>query len=266
MRYATTFLAALALLVLAPPAPAAAGDAAAPAAAPPSGVVTVPARLDLGTVAPGVVRTERVWLVNASLNPVTVESIEPTCGCTTAPGFAGVTLEPATATPVVLSIRTPKAAGADKSVTVRFPAAWGAPATLEVTMETAPASADAEEAGGPETAPPAVLVPDRDHLGPVAAGAATDAVAWIINPEDVPLRVDAVRAGCGCTTVVGFGGATLPPRGAVPVRLRVVPKPTEQGEKRVRLTAVLGDGTRVESALAMTVTGALDAARAASSR
>ncbi|MHC5114945.1 MAG: DUF1573 domain-containing protein, partial [Planctomycetota bacterium] len=87
--------ASIALLALAPHATA----AVAPEKTQASGVVAVPAVVDLGDLRAGSVHTERIWLVNTGLDAVAIESSRGSCGCTRAAGFAPRDLAPGEAYP-----------------------------------------------------------------------------------------------------------------------------------------------------------------------
>ena len=67
------------------------------------------------------------------------------------------------------------------------------------------------------------------------------------------IRVDAFKAGCGCTQAIGFAPADLAPGAALPIRLRVTPGEKKLGAKTVKLTATLADGSVARSSLAMDV-------------
>ena len=90
----------------APAAPLAPTTAIAPVLAAHSGLAVVPARLDLGAVERGTSVRSHVWLVNTSLQPITVEKAKAGCGCTTL-YFTAMTLAPGAAEQVWFDIKTP---------------------------------------------------------------------------------------------------------------------------------------------------------------
>jgi hypothetical protein len=222
-----------------------------------SGLAIVPARLDLGTVAPGASVRASVWLVNTSLEPITVEKAKTGCGCTTV-DFAPLTLEPGAAERVGFVVKAPDKVKT-KNVKIDFHPEWGDRVTLTTALATS-AEASADEtpspSGGGDAATGVLLVPVAGDLGEVAAGAAVETSAWLINAGDSAARIDDFKAGCGCTRVVGFTPTDLAPGAAKRVRLRVTPEArTKSGPvKTVTLDAlVAGAETPVRAALTMTV-------------
>ncbi|MHC4948548.1 MAG: hypothetical protein ACYTG1_09830 [Planctomycetota bacterium] len=186
--------------LLALPAVAAAQEPPVPDPSPPCGVVVAPGGLDLGALPPDTPVAARVWLVNESLRPVTITACRPGCGCTTVPGFEPVTLAPATAVSVPVIIRSPKKLDHDKAATIRFLAAWGAPATVRITMRT---DADAATPAPLDTGADGVhLVPMTGHLGELVPDRPVDTMTWVINAGPGDARVEAIKAGCGCTKAV----------------------------------------------------------------
>lgn len=78
-------------------------------------------------------------------------------------------------------------------------------------------------------------------LGVVAAGTTGQRDLWLINPSNQPVTLTEVKAGCGCTTIVGFEPVTLAPGGWT--RLRVVMEAAASaGERRDRLVFVHVEG------------------------
>ncbi len=260
-------------------------------AAPDSGLIVLPPIVDLGIVAPGEKTTVTAWLVNASLAPIDVASCKPACGCTVVDRFPQ-RLEPGAARAVTYTITAGRKPDTPKTATIRLTPGWGAPVTLTTKMRTAPsdlevgtrgvgdsgeirrvgAGTDATAREGGATDATAAtgatareggatvqLVTITDDLGEVVAGRPLDTTAWIVNPTRQSVRVERVKAGCGCTKVVGFEPVDVAPDSATRLRLRITPSAKKDGDREVTLTAYLaGSPAPLTTALRMSVVEAIE--------
>jgi hypothetical protein len=218
-----------------------------------SGLAVVPARVDLGARAAGTAVTQRVWLVNTSIETITVETTSATCGCTTADGFAPTTLAPGAAHPVDVTVEIPGRAGTTRSPKMSFHPAWGAPVAVTLDVESV-ATADVDTPATDDPAPVRLIAAAAD-LGVVPTHGTIETSAWIVNDGPTPVTVSTFKAGCGCTTVVGFAPTEIAPHQATRVRLRIATKEAKES-KRVSLTARLDDDASVSTAVTMTVDAA----------
>lgn len=129
---------ALSILLLgASPAPARAAD-------PPSALRVLPGQLDLGRHPVGTKLDCGVWVLNGGDEPVLLQRVAASCGCTTA-RLAPTTLVPCAALHVPIHVTVPKSPGVSKAVSVTFFPADGAPVRLPVHI-----ASEAEEAAEDE--------------------------------------------------------------------------------------------------------------------
>ncbi len=176
---------ALSILVLlgASPAPARGQES-------PSTLRVLPGELDLGRHPAGTDIDRSGWVLNDGDEPVLLQRVTATCGCTTA-RLSPTTLPPRAALHVPLHVTAPKAPGVSKSVAVTFFAEGRTPVKLPVQVASeADGSAEPSTPGEPAPDPQAEPAAEaaRQYLGTMmptlswtdfrADGAAVTAVAW----------------------------------------------------------------------------------------
>ena len=201
------------------------------------------------------------WLVNTSWQPMTVVEAKAGCGCTTLHGFAPVTLQPGEIHEVAFTVRPPRELAAKpKRVPIRFRTEWGDPvalhASIALAQENAETLTDPDQRAATSRVDGLSLLAFNENLGDVASKKTVETSVWLLNHGSAAARLTSIKAGCGCTEVIGFEPTTVLPGAATRVRLRVTPDAKGKStphQKSVSITASIEGTEPLRAMIAMDV-------------
>ncbi|MCA9283347.1 MAG: DUF1573 domain-containing protein [Phycisphaerales bacterium] len=216
-------------------------------------LVVVPGAMDMGFVTIGDERHRRVWVINPSeTDELRIKAVRFDCGCTTAPGFQLMTLEPGEARAIDLEIHAPIEVGKQRDVRVFYVLENGDAVFSTVHFETV------DTCSGFSIDPPVseddvLALPGEMDLGDLPLEERTEFTMWFVNQSDTPRQIEKLKTSCGCLSASGFEPSVIEPGHAVRVDLTLRQELEPLDERRVRLVAMDAVGVMAETTIVYSV-------------
>ncbi len=210
-------------------------------------LVVLPRKIDMGFVPVGDERQRRVWVINPSeTENLRIAAVRFDCGCTTAPDFQVMTLEPGEARPVDLEITAPTEAGKRRDVRVFFVLENGDAVFSTLHLETV-ALCSGFSIDPPVSEADVLALPGEIDLGNLPLGERGALTVWLVNQSDRPRQIEKLRTSCPCLSAPEFESEVIEPGRALRLDLMLRPETEPLDKRRVRLYALDGDGMLAEA-------------------
>lgn len=209
-------------------------------------LVVLPRKIEMGFVPVGDERHRRLWVINPSeTEDMRIKAVRFDCGCTTAPEFQVMTLEPGEARHVDLEIHAPGEAGKRRDVRVFFVLDNGDAVFSTVHLETV-ALCSGFSIDPPVSDADVLALPGEIDLGDLPLGERGAATVWIVNRSKEARQIEKLKTSCPCLSAPAFESAAIEPGKAARIDLLLRPETQPLEERRVRLYAMDDAGLMAE--------------------